>query len=182
MHATVVIPTKNAMPRFQRVLQRVLEQETPWKFEIIIIDSGSNDGTVEFVRAQKRVRLITIAPEELGHGRTRNQAISHAAGEYISLLTQDAEPFDQYWLVNLVNATAQDARIAGSFGRHLAKPDSNPFTQRDLENHFNNFLNHPRVVDRHLDARKYREGDVGWRQFLHFFSDNNSCLRRSVYL
>lgn len=182
MHASVVIPTKNAMPAFRQVLSRVLEQNTPWPFEIIVIDSGSRDGTVEYVREHDFVRLITIDPEEFGHGRTRNLGAEMAVGHFIAFLTHDALPADESWLANLVTGVEQYSKIAGAFGRHVAHPGSDVFVARDLEHHFEHFRIRPLIVDENLDCqKKYDEGDQEWRQFLHFFSNNNSCLRRSVW-
>lgn len=180
VHCSVIIPTKNAMPGFVRVLEMVLSQRTPWPFEVIVIDSGSRDGTIEHIRRQFGVRLIEIEPAEFGHGRTRNQAIAESNGLFVALLTHDAIPVDTMWLASLVGAVEQDDRIAGAFGRHVANPAHSAFVQRDLDLHFGQFLRHPLVVDRDLDATRYPH-DIGWRQFLHFFSDNNACLRRSIW-
>lgn len=179
-HCTVVIPTKNAMPLFVNVLRSVLGQRTPWRFDVIVIDSGSTDGTDVHAEAHPGVRLIRIPPAEFGHGRTRNHAIGATVASFIALLTHDAQPVDEYWLSNLVEPFARDDRIAGVFGRHVAWPDADPFTRRDLDNHFAGFLAQPLVVDRETDAARYAS-DIGWRQFLHFYSDNNSCLRRAVW-
>ena len=179
-HCTVVIPTKNAMPLFGRVLDAVLAQRTPWRFDVLVIDSGSTDGSDTHAEARPGVRVIRIAPAEFGHGRTRNRAIAATASPFVALLTHDAEPVNDTWLASLVAPFAKDERIAGVFGRHVAWPDADPFTRRDLDDHFRGFLVHPLVVDRETDAARYA-GDIGWRQFLHFFSDNNACLRRSVW-
>lgn len=179
-HCAVIIPTKNAMPKFVRVLGMVRRQKTPWPFEIVIIDSGSSDGTVQFVKNQDNVRLLQIDPTSFGHGRTRNQAIAECDAKFVALLTHDAEPIDEFWLANLVGAVEQDGRIGGAFGRHIAYPEASPFTKRDLDRHFEGFLKHPLIVHRDLDREKYIN-DVGWRQLLHFYSDNNSCMRKSVW-
>lgn len=180
MKASVIIPTKNAGPLFQKVLDGVLGQEAPWPFEVIVIDSGSSDGTLDIVRARPAVRLIEIPPAEFGHGRTRNRAIAEARGEFCALLTHDALPENSAWLRTLVAAVEQDDRIAGAFGRHLPYPEASPFTRRDLINHFTGFLSLPLVVSRDMDPDRFAT-DTGWRQVLHFYSDNNSCLRRSVW-
>jgi len=180
MKATVVIPTKNPGPIFRDVLDRTLEQDCPWPYEVLVVDSGSSDGTVEYASGKPGVRLHEITPEEFGHGRTRNLAASLAEGEFIAFLTHDALPVDCDWLRKIVEAVDQSPDIAGAFGRHIAYPEATPFTKRDLEVHFAGFLNHPPVVSRSLDPERY-EADEGWRQFLHFYSDNNSCLRRSVW-
>ena len=179
-HCTVVIPTKNAMPLFGPVLQAVLGQCTPWRFDVLVIDSGSSDGTATYAEAQPSVRVIRIPPIEFGHGRTRNRAIAATAAPFVALITHDAQPADSCWLANLVAPFARDERIAGVFGRHIAWPEADPFTRRDLDCHFAGFLEHPLVVDRETDTARYAS-DLGWRQVLHFFSDNNACLRRSIW-
>jgi rhamnosyltransferase len=179
-HCTVVIPTKNAMPNFSAVLSSVLSQKTPWKFDTIVVDSGSNDGTDTHAESNANVRVLRILPSEFGHGRTRNYAISKTTSPFIAMITHDAQPSDDNWLVNLVAPFETDQRIAGVFGRHIARPEASPFTKRDLDRHFAGFLAQPLIVNRDTDSYLYSTSE-GWRQFLHFFSDNNACLRRSVW-
>ncbi len=178
--ASVIIPTKNPGPSFPGVLAAVRGQKTAWPFEIVVVDSGSTDGTAEILRRQPNVTLIEIRPSEFGHGRTRNLAISKAKGEFCALLTHDACPFGDSWLAELVGSIEQDPEIAGAFGPHVAYPGHGAFVRRDLERHFDGFANLPWVVSRATDPERY-EKDEGWRQILHFFSDNNSCVRRSVW-
>jgi glycosyltransferase involved in cell wall biosynthesis len=178
--ASVIIPTKNPGTIFRQVLARVLEQEAPWPFEVIVIDSGSNDGTVEFAQSHAAVKVIAIPPHEFGHGKTRNLAISRSSGEFAVLLTHDALPADTAWLREIVAAVEQSPDIGGAFGRHIAYPEATAYTQRDIDLHFSGFLQHSLVVSRNTDPQRYA-GDQGWRQFLHYYSDNNSCLRRSVW-
>jgi rhamnosyltransferase len=168
------------MPSFARVLEMVLRQKTSWKYDVIVIDSGSRDGTVEFAKAQENVKVIEIDPKDFGHGRTRNQAINSTTSRYVAVLTHDAEPLDENWLMKLVEPLEKSENVAGVFGRHIAYPKASPFTKRDLDNHFAGFLSHPLIVNKSVAPEKY-ESDLGWQQFLHFYSDNNSCLRRSVW-
>jgi rhamnosyltransferase len=178
--ASVIIPTKNPGLRFRAVLEAIRNQQTEWPFEIIVVDSGSTDGTLEFLREQPEVKVLEIPPRQFGHGRTRNLGISHAQGEFCALLTHDARPVNPDWLANFVVAIEQDSEIAGVFGPHLAYPGHCDFVKRDLEQHFSGFMDHPLVVSRATDPARF-EADQGWRQFLHFYSDNNSCLRRAVW-
>lgn len=176
----VVIPTKNAIRVLPRVLNKVLSQETPWPYEVIVIDSGSTDGTSQYLRDLSGIRLIEIPPSEFGHGKTRNLGAKLANAEFVAFLTHDAEPTDHRWLYNLVLSAEQNPQVAGVFGRHVAYDSASPFTKSDLDHHFAGFLTYPLVVSRDLDPLKY-ESDEGWRQMLHFYSDNNSLLRRSVW-
>jgi hypothetical protein len=70
---------------------------------------------------------------------------------------------------------------AGAFGRHLPWPSASAFTKRDLNAHFDQFFHHPIAVSRETDPERWSSEDPSWRQFLHYYSDNNSCLRRSAW-
>jgi rhamnosyltransferase len=175
---TVIIPTKNPGKIFKDVLTAVCKQKTNFLFKVLVIDSGSSDGTVEYVKSIKddRVSIFEILPSDFGHGRTRNLAISLTDGDYAALITHDACPATDLWLENLVAAADINARVAGVFGRHIAYSDASPFTKYELEMHFAGF--EPLVqLD---DAQRYAN-EEGYRQYLHFFSDNNALVRRSVW-
>lgn len=177
--ASVLLLTKNPGRIFVDVLSAVRSQVAPWPFEVLVIDSGSSDGTTAYCRQFDDVRLVEIAPTEFGHGKTRNLGIHLAKGEFVALLTHDAMPADGHWLARLVAACEQDPRIAGAFGRHLPYPDANPFVSRDIALHFDGFLSWPSAL--YLsDPERYRR-DPGYRQVLHYFSDNNSCVRKTAW-
>jgi rhamnosyltransferase len=178
--ASVIVPTKNGGDLFRDVLSTVLAQETTFDFDVLVIDSGSKDGTVEFIDSieDARVRLLRIQPSDFGHGRTRNLGVASTNGKYAVLITHDACPADKQWLQNLVALAESNERIAGVFGRHIAYPGANPFVARDLDLHFQWLAQTP--LARIEDRARY-DADVGYRQFLHFFSDNNALIRRSVW-
>jgi len=179
MKASVIIPTKNAGDQFRNVLEAVLEQDTPWEYEVLVVDSGSSDGTVEYVQSKAGVRLHQIPAQDFGHGKTRNLGISLTRGEFVVMITHDALPACDAWLFELVSAVEQSDNVAGAFGRHIAYKHDGPFLERDLKLHFDGFLSWPEAVT--MDDKERYQVDIGYRQFLHFFSDNNACLRRSVW-
>lgn len=179
MKASVVIPTKNGGMLFVRVLDALLRQEAPWDYEILVVDSGSTDSTLMHC-SERNVKAISIPPSEFGHGKTRNLAISKTIGEFVALITQDALPASNDWLFNLVSAVEQAPDVAGAFGRHLPYPDADPYMVRDLKLHFDGFLAWP-VVSRKSDDELRYAAEIGYRQVMHFFSDNNACLRRAVW-
>tara|TARA_B100001057_G_C22852555_1_gene951495 strand:+ start:2 stop:2428 length:2427 start_codon:yes stop_codon:yes gene_type:complete len=179
--ASVIIPTWNAGELLSKVIQRLKTQETPWQYEILVVDSGSTDGTVEYLKQYPDIKLHTISNTDFQHGRTRNLAISLTKGEFIAVLTQDALPVDNNWLHNIVSALENHPEAGGAFGKHHAWPEADPFTKRDMDNHFKQFENHPYCVSKKTDELKWNSRDIRWQQFLHFYSDNNSCMRRSVW-
>ena len=179
MDVTIVIPTKNGGVKFRSVLDAIFKQKTSLSFEVICVDSGSKDETLTIIREFQGVRLYEILPDDFGHGKTRNFGASLGTGNFIVFITQDALPASDYWLDNLVNAVAADPDCAGGFGIHYPYPDCNIFDKRDLKLHFQRFgeTNTYFKID---DPEKYKR-DEGYRLFLYFYSDNNSCMRRSIW-
>jgi rhamnosyltransferase len=176
---SIIIPVKNGLPAFRSVIEMVARQEIDADFEVIVIDSGSKDGSKDVIpRDDPRFRLIEISPSDFGHGKTRNLGASEARGELCAFLTHDATPIDTHWLNELIRPLREDPNVAGVFGRHVAYSDASPFTRWELETHFAGLRNWPRVrID---DAREYARNQ-GLRQIYHFYSDNASCLRKSVW-
>ncbi|MBV7428766.1 MULTISPECIES: glycosyltransferase family 2 protein [unclassified Acidovorax] len=178
VRASVLIPVKNGGPLLGEVLDTILKQQAPWPFEIIVVDSGSRDGSVELVR-DRGVRCEVIASEEFGHGRTRNFLASLAKGEFLVFLTQDAKPASAHWLRHMVEACSTEESVAGAFGPHRAHPHARHVTHCELSLHFAGFGDKLSVV--RLEDKNRFAVDPGYRQWLHFFSSNNSCIRRSVW-
>lgn len=183
MKASVVIPVRNGGEKFRQCLHAVLSQKFAHPFECVVVDTDSSDGSWEFLQSQTEgpvpVRLQRIQTREFGHGRTRNLGASLAQGEFIAFLTQDAVPANENWLANLVTAAESVADSAGAFGRHLAWPEHGPLMRIGMQAHFRNFGES--VTAYRLEDRARYDSDPGYRQHLHFFSDNNSLLRRSVW-
>lgn len=127
---SVVIPTRNAGPLFREVLAAVRGQELDREVELVVVDSGSTDGTAELAE-QSADRFIRIRPEEFNHGRTRNLAISRCQSELVALLVQDATPADRHWLQRLVNCFA-DPQVAGAYSRQIPRPDCPPLIRARL--------------------------------------------------
>ena len=71
MDVSIVIPTKNGGHLFEKVLDAVFKQKTEYEYEVICVDSGSKDGTLDVIRKYP-CRLFQIEPSEFGHGKTRN--------------------------------------------------------------------------------------------------------------
>ena len=102
--------------------------------EILAVDSGSRDATVEILR-QNGVRVLQIPPGEFGHGRTRNLVAREARGEIVAFLTQDATPDGPDWLARLVAKLEQDPLCVAAWSRHLPREDCHPMECRMLAEH-----------------------------------------------
>jgi len=125
---SIIILTKNAGRKFKKILARVFEQDINKEFEVIIIDSGSDDKTLKIVHKFPVTKILEIQPEEFGHGKTRNLAVSLCQGKYLVFLTQDALPQDENWLKNLVSPLSNDL-VAATFSRQIPYRSTNLFQQ-----------------------------------------------------
>ncbi len=179
--ASVVIPTFNAGDVLEQVLDVVVNQQTPWPYEVLVVDSGSTDGTLDIVANHPTVRLHQIDKKDFNHGGTRNLGAELTSGEFIAFLTHDARPVNDRWLYNLVTSIEQFPNAAGAFGKHFAWPHASAYTKRDLKNHFELFSRLPIAVSKSTNSTRWKKKDQSWLQALHFYSDNNSCFRRSVW-
>jgi rhamnosyltransferase len=175
VRATVAIPTFNGIGSIDAVLDMCLAQSSPWPFEVLVIDSGSTDGTLDAVRRKQAVRLHQIPQSEFGHGRTRNLAVSLARGEYIVFLTQDAVPASNFWMQELLRPFELSKDVACVFGKQVPRPDCCPTVKRDVINHFRAFGADPFIT---LQVNNPRVMSQMERDMLTYFSDVNSAVRR----
>jgi rhamnosyltransferase len=122
---SVVIPVKNGGADLPRCLAAIAAQEVDEEIEVVVVDSGSTDGSPRRARAAGAM-VHEIPPEEFGHGRTRNLGVELARGEAIVFTSQDAVAVDVDWLARLVAAARSGPDVAGAYGRQLPHPDARP--------------------------------------------------------
>jgi len=152
---SVIIPARNEAHNIRACLQAIADQETSVPLEVIVVDSGSSDGTVGIVRefmcadtCNYELLLTEIPAEEFGHGKTRNLGAAMARGDVLVFLNADALPDGDLWLASMLRVLNRDAEVAGVFSRHLPKPGCFLYMARDLATAFpeRSFLR--RSVDR----------------------------------
>ncbi len=166
--ASVLVLTKNAGPTLEHLLRMVFRQEATARFEVIAVDSGSSDGTLEILE-KFPITLRRIPAEQFHHARTRNLAAGLARGEILIFLSQDAIPADDNWLSSML-ANFNDPQVGAVYGRQLANPSSS-LERRDV---FDAIYGESRIVK----DPAHRNG-MGYR-FYHF-SDANAAVRRTVW-
>src|SRR5713226_2358757 len=102
IETSIVIPTKNGAQDIGNCVEAVYSQKGVAPFEVIVIDSGSTDATLEIARRYP-VRIEQIPAETFHHARTRNFAASIAKGEFLVFLSQDAIPASDAWLGAMIS-------------------------------------------------------------------------------
>jgi rhamnosyltransferase len=176
LDATVIIPTLNGERYLERLLRMLESQDFDGDTEVLVIDSGSTDRTLEIVRSHPAVRLVEIPNSEFGHGRTRNLAARLARGRALAYLTQDAIPLDVSWLREIVAPLAAPEVVA-VLGKQVARPDCFPLQKYEIRTVFGRFGDELALYERGDSEPTDAEMDV-----LAFYSDVNSATRRDFLL
>lgn len=167
---SVVIPVLNAQPWLADLLTALTQQVPAPPREIILVDSGSTDGTLEEAARWPTVRTVPI--RNFSHGRARNLGVREARGELIALLTQDAVPADPHWLVRLVAVLQEKPQVVAVYSRQVPRPDANPMEQFFLAERFP------------AGPRIYRQPKAGGDLLVEdvFFSNVAALIRRETML
>jgi rhamnosyltransferase len=176
--ASVVIPTFQAGPGFDELLRRLFSQKTDFGYEVLVIDSGSTDGTLELAR-RHGASVHLIDPGEFDHGATRNLGASLSTGHYVVFLVQDALPVDSYWLATMVDNLDTDETVAGVYGRQIPRPDSSPLTLALMRDWPTSSLE--RREQFAGGPESYAALPPATRRSLAAFDDVSSCVRRSAW-
>jgi rhamnosyltransferase len=137
-----------------------LQQQTYAAWELIVIDSGSTDGSQAMIEAAHPAHFIQIQPHEYNPGRVMNQGMRLAKSEWCLFINADATPQGTEWLGELVHAL-QEQNVAAVFSRQIPRPDCEAVFASDYERCFG-------------DGRE----SATWE---HFFSMVSSGLRKSVW-
>lgn len=134
------------------------QEYTNW--ELIVIDSGSTDGSTDLIRRANPRHFHQIKPSEYNPSRVMNWGMRLAEGVFGIFLNADATPQNENWLRPLVEAL-KEPTSAAVFGRQIARPDCKAVYACDYERCFG-----PR--------RKSANWD-------HFFSMVSSGIRKDIW-
>jgi rhamnosyltransferase len=123
---SIIIRTKNEAVFIKRELESVFSQQYR-DFEVIIIDSGSKDRTLDIAKTFP-VTIQSIRPEEFSYGHALNVGARFSRGEYVVCLSAHALPANPNWLGNIVHPLATP-RVAGVYGKQRPYPGCNLFSE-----------------------------------------------------
>jgi len=120
--ASVIIPVKNRVKTIADAVDSVMKQKTNFKFNLIIVDNYSNDGTTELLSslAKKYSNLIHLIPDrtDLGIGGCWNYAIFHpSCGKFAVQLDSDDLYYDENTLQKIVDVFYKEkvGMVIGSY-------------------------------------------------------------------
>jgi GT2 family glycosyltransferase len=149
---SAVIPNRNgATPRdgltYLELILPSLREQTFRDFDVTVVDNGSTDGSVEYLREHwPEVRVVGLA-ENAGFPAAVNRGIEASAGEYIALLNNDIE-LSPDWIERLVAELDRDPELGFVTGKILR------FAERDVvEQAGHDFYTYGLFAPRGLDER-----------------------------
>ncbi len=137
-----------------------LKAQSFTNWELIVIDSGSTDGSQELIRQACPAHFIQITPPEYNPSRVMNRGLQLARAGLGIFLNADATPQGCEWLGPLVEAL-QGENVAACFGRQIPRPDCQAVFACDYDRCFG-------------PERESARWD-------HFFSMVSSGLRKDVW-
>lgn len=111
---SIVIPVKNMERYIKKAIKSIYSQKNVDKIEIIIVDFGSTDNTINIVKEFKsNVNITIILYENIGKDvvEARNFGLSVAKGEYISFIDADDWIDEKFYEIMLKNIKREKADI-----------------------------------------------------------------------
>lgn len=165
---SIVIPVKNGGEKLRACLEAIRAQRAEG-FEVIVVDSGSTDGTPELARSLG-ARVHHIPPHEFNHGATRNLGAQLARGDILVFTVDDAVPLREDWLERLTAPLRDGSGIVAAYSRQVPREDAVP-----PERYFLGFLygQEPRI------QRAPGASDLSMDTTL--FSNCGSAMTRSIW-
>jgi glycosyltransferase involved in cell wall biosynthesis len=132
---SLVVRTLNEARYLPELLASVRKQQTGrFEVEVVLIDSGSTDGTLEIARDAGCV-LTHITRQEFSFGRSLNRGCEIARGDILVFVSGHCVPTDEHWLRLLCEPIA-DGRVAYSYGRQIGGPTSRYSECRIFEKYY----------------------------------------------
>lgn len=135
MIASIVIRTHNEERYLPQLLESIQGQTLAAQDrEVLVVDSGSTDRTLEIVQ-KYRCRLVTIRQEEFSFGRSLNRGCEAATGRHLVFISGHCIPVANTWLERLI-APLENGVAALSYGRQEGGPETKFSEHRLFQKYF----------------------------------------------
>ncbi len=159
MKVSIIMRSKDEMP-FIKYSLMMLTKQTLRDYELLVVDSGSTDGSWEVALEAHPQISYQIKPQDYIPGKVMNAAASKCSGDILVFNNADCIPQNELWLENLIKPF-EDPEVIAVFGNQITRQDASPIIRKDY-------------------LRAFGDGKIHakWR---HFFSMATSAVRRSVW-
>jgi GT2 family glycosyltransferase len=156
---SIVVLNRDGAPHLRRLLEGLLERTDYPHLELILVDNGSSDDSLDFIHSIEAPFPISVIanPSNESFSDACNQGAEVAAGELLLFLNNDVEPFEPGWLRELVECLRTTR--AGAVGATLICRDEEH--ARDFEHGYG--VQHRGLCFREEDGR-LAPGLRGWEE------------------
>lgn len=168
---SIVIRTFNEERYLDELLEMILLQKAnDYNVEIVIVDSGSFDQTINIAK-KYNCKIVNIKKEEFTFGRSLNVGCENATGDFLVFISGHCIPSNENWLVNIV--LPLEFSCDYSYGRQKGR-DTTKFSERQLfEKYFPKQSKLPQKGFFCNNANAAIKKDI-WRKYL-FDEDITGC-------
>lgn len=129
MTCSIIIRAFNEEKFIRQLFEGVGKQETSIDVEVILVDSGSNDNTVQIAQ-DYGAKVIYIKPEDFSFGRALNLGCAAAKGEILLFASAHVYPVYTDWIARMTKPF-EDAKIALVYGRQIGH-SSSKYSEKQL--------------------------------------------------
>lgn len=128
-NVSIIIRSYNEEQYIRRLLEGVFAQVVDFEFEIILVDSGSEDDTL-VVAGEFPVKIVHIKPEDFSFGYSLNKGIEASVGEFAVFISAHCFPEKADWLQQMVHPF-EDKDVGLVYGRQRGD-DTTRYSERRI--------------------------------------------------
>ena len=120
---SIVIPTKNQLKVLKRCIDSVLNKTTYINYEIIIVDTGSDEKTHRYYKkiVSDHIKVYSFVEDKFSYAKSCNYGASKANGEYLVMLNNDTEVIAPSWIEDMLGYAQRES--TGFVGCKLLYPE-----------------------------------------------------------
>ena len=120
----ILIRTYNEEAFLSRTLE-ALQGQSEKSFDIVLVDSGSTDKTLEIARSYDGINVIEIPRKAFSYGRALNIGIAAVIdrAKYVAILSAHAIPCNENWMSELLLPVRDNSRVVGVYGKQVPFPE-----------------------------------------------------------
>ncbi len=157
---SIVVRAFNEEKYIGLLFERIFTQSVKDEIEVILVDSGSKDRTLD-IAATFPVRVVHIRSEEFTFGRALNKGIAAATGEIMIFASAHVYPVDDFWVERLV-APFENPKVALSYGRQIGDAKLTQYAE-------------------HQVFKKWFPAESHWNQDHPFCNNANAAIRKELW-
>lgn len=158
--ASIVIRCYNEREHIGKLLHGIFQQQFDDEFEVLLVDSGSTDGTLEIAKQHPIEDVVHIPPEKFSFGRALNYGCEAAEGEFCVFVSAHCYPKRVDWLERLLEKF-EDDDVAMVYGKQRGGGPT-------------------KFSERQIFRRWFPDKDIDY-QLTPFANNANAAIRRDVW-